>query len=66
MIVYLVVSLPRIPYVHCIYMVLANPTLLLRGYLFRVKNKNGICRIILLAAFHLSSAAAATAKRCVT
>ena len=26
MIVYLVISLPKIPYMHCIYMVLANPT----------------------------------------
>jgi hypothetical protein len=26
MAVYLVISLPKIPYVHCIYMVLANPT----------------------------------------
>jgi len=26
MTVYLVISLPKIPYIHCIYMVLANPT----------------------------------------
>jgi len=29
MTVYLVISMPKIPYIHCIYMVLANPTFML-------------------------------------
>jgi len=43
MTVYMVISLPKIPYIHCIFRVLAKPTLIALTFPFTANDQGDIC-----------------------